>query len=384
MKGIQVGLRCALWLIAAASIATGAGCSRQAAVSFNDREGFAEMPARHQQQVRSHLETYFGPYLSPRLMVIAQEQPAEPKEGEGPRLEDKVDRLHLRHGLAVYTRQCAGCHGATGDGTGPAAKNLNPLPRDYRLGKFKFISTPRDSKPRREDLARIIRRGAKGTSMPAFRWMPEEDLQAVIDYVILLSQRGELEYRLMRIASEQLSEEEDIDPNLAAEQAAGIAATWAEAKGQIVLAITAEPARTEETVKLGAKAFVELNCFKCHGKDGSGNRQYNVGKDDWGRTAFAADLTSGMLHGGRRPIDMYRRIYSGINGTPMPAFNQPDANKQETAAQRSDTIWHLTHFITNIVEGKPLPMDVIEETIRTLPQQPEGTAPAEAATGGGS
>jgi mono/diheme cytochrome c family protein len=370
-----------LGLVIGGVLGLSGGCTQPSAVTFAPRDGFAEMPAKHQDQIRAHLERYFGPPIAPRLMTVAAQQPESPQEGAGPLLEDKVDRLHLMRGLAVYTRQCAGCHGPTGNGQGTAAPNLDPAPRDYRLGKFKFISTPRDSKPRREDLARIIRRGAKGTSMPAFRWMPDEDLQAVIDYVILLSQRGELEYRLMRIASEQLGEEDNIDAELVAEQAAGIAAAWDEAKSQVVLPITAEPARTAETVRLGAKAFVELNCFKCHGKDGSGNRQFNVGKDDWGRTAFAADLTSGMLHGGRRPVDIYRRIYSGINGTPMPAFNRPEASKQETEAQRSDTIWHLTHFVTSIVEGKELPMDVIEEAIRSLPQAPPEAASG--TTGGG-
>src|SRR6185369_199672 len=130
-------------------------------------------------------------------------QPADAKE---PLLVEKLDRLQLRHGLEVYTRQCSGCHGSTGDGQGPAAKYLSPPPRDYRLGRFKFTSTPRGSKPRRADLVRIIRRGAKGTSMPTFRWMREEELEAVIDYVILLSSRGELEYRLARVAQNDLAE----------------------------------------------------------------------------------------------------------------------------------------------------------------------------------
>jgi hypothetical protein len=103
-----------------------------------------------------------------------------------------------------------------------------------------------------------------------------------------------------------------------------------------------------------------------------------VGKDDWGRIAYAADLTTGMLHGGRRPIDIYRRIYSGINGTPMPAFAQPDSGKGETEAQRSETIWHLVHFVTSIVEGRPLPLAVLDEEIERLRQQ----GPPAAAGGG--
>jgi mono/diheme cytochrome c family protein len=279
-------------------------------------------------------------------------------------LVDKLDRIHLRQGREVYTRQCSGCHGTTGDGKGPAAVYLNPPPRDYRLGRFKFTSTPRGSKPQREDLARIIRHGAKGTSMPSFRWMAQEDLEAVIDYVTLLSSRGEVEFRLTRIASEQLGEEDNVESQLVAEQAQLIAQSWADADTRIVRPLTPQPQYTQESIDAGAKAFVQLNCYKCHGRDGRGNKQFDVGKDDWGRIAYAADLTTGMLHGGRRPIDIYRRIYSGINATPMPAFAQPDSGKGETETQRSETIWHLAHFITSVVEGKPLPAEIIDGEIR--------------------
>jgi mono/diheme cytochrome c family protein len=199
--------------------------------------------------------------------------------------------------------------------------------------------------------------------MPTFRFMAQDDLEAVIDYVMLLSSRGETEFRLMKIAETQLGEEDNIDPALVAEQAQLIAQSWNEADGQIVRPLTPQPQDSQESIDAGARAFVRLNCYKCHGKDGRGNKQLDVGKDDWGRIAYAADLTTGMLHGGRRPTDIYRRIYSGINGTPMPAFAQPDTNKGETEAQRSQTIWNLAHFITTVVEGKPLPAEIIEAEI---------------------
>ncbi|MEM9703113.1 MAG: c-type cytochrome, partial [Planctomycetota bacterium] len=47
----------------------------------------------------------------------------------------------LSDGRALYTVHCMHCHGSTGAGDGPTAKYLHPLPRDYRLGKYKFIST---------------------------------------------------------------------------------------------------------------------------------------------------------------------------------------------------------------------------------------------------
>jgi hypothetical protein len=70
-----------------------------------------------------------------------------------------------------------------------------------------------------------------------------------------------------------------------------------------------------------------------------------VNYDAWGNVAPAADLTAGMLHGGRRRVDIYRRIQNGINGTPMPSF-------AHALAAEPDTIWHMVHYVTNVVEGK--------------------------------
>jgi len=50
------------------------------------------------------------------------------------------DELGRAHGL--YRQHCAHCHGVSGDGAGPTAAYLNPYPRDYRKGIFKFKSTP--------------------------------------------------------------------------------------------------------------------------------------------------------------------------------------------------------------------------------------------------
>jgi mono/diheme cytochrome c family protein len=357
------------------------GCSQQVEVAYSPRAELKDFPEKHKRQIEDALETYFGTPGQPKFMELKPEQPEEAKE---PLLQDRLDRQHLALGRDVYKRQCQGCHGVTGDGQGPAAAYLNPPPRDYRLGRFKFTSTPRASKPRRADLERIIRRGAKGTSMPSFRWMPQGELDAVVDYVVLLSSRGELEYRLMRISEQELGEEDDIDPFLVAENAQFIAASWENAAAQIVLPLTPPLPASQESIEAGAKAFVQLNCYKCHGPDGRGNKAQDVGKDDWGRVAYAADLTAGTLHGGRRPIDIYRRIYSGINGTPMPAFAQPDTAKGETEIQRSEKIWQLTHFITSIVEGRALPTEIIDaeirEQLKNLP--PESTTETPSAAGG--
>ncbi len=357
------------------------GCSRlpDSAYTLRAESEKLELPAKHKEQIAQYLAAYHGSPASPRMAL--------PKEGEGdaegkgvdaiPRVDKPgYDRLHLALGRDVYARQCAGCHGTTGDGQGPAAVHLNPPPRDYRNGVFKFASTPRGSKPRRDDLRRIVIYGAKGTSMPAFRFLPEEEREAVIDYVQTLSARGELEINLIREATDELVEEDDFDPATVAEFVTDIDASWARADEEFVRPLTVNPAKTPETVRDGAVAFAEMYCVKCHNRDAAGSKSADVGVDTWGRIAYPANLAMGMLHGGRRPEDIYRRIYSGINGTPMPASKDPNTVSGETAEARSERIWHLVHFITEVIENNGIPaaeQAAIDEVLQ------KSAAPAEPA-----
>ena len=123
----------------------------------------------------------------------------------------------MKYAAGLFRRQCANCHGESGDGNGPAAAYLVPKPRDYRRGIFKFSSTPYGAKPRRADLIRTVRHGAKGTSMPAFPFLPDEDVEALVDYVLLLSHRGEVENYLAQLAETDFDEDEDLDPGLTLE-----------------------------------------------------------------------------------------------------------------------------------------------------------------------
>jgi mono/diheme cytochrome c family protein len=103
----------------------------------------------------------------------------------------------IGEGSGLYRKHCVSCHGVTGNGRGENSAILDPYPRDYRMGIFKFKSTERGSKPVREDLARSIRNGIEGTAMNKIPELTEEDIQALVDYVIYLSMRGELERALI-------------------------------------------------------------------------------------------------------------------------------------------------------------------------------------------
>jgi len=108
-----------------------------------------------------------------------------------------LDRETLRLGSTIYRHQCLHCHGLSGDGRGATAPWVNPHPRDYRKGIFKFTSSKQEEgerKPRKEDLVRTITEGIEGTSMPSFRLLPDEQIGALASYVIHLSLRGETEF----------------------------------------------------------------------------------------------------------------------------------------------------------------------------------------------
>src|SRR5207244_5072418 len=113
----------------------------------------------------------------------------------------KLDEATLAEGSQLYRRHCLHCHGLSGDGRGPTAPWVNPHPRDYRQGMFKFTSSKQslgERKARREDLLRTLRQGIEGTSMPSFVLLADQDQEALISYVIHLSLRGEVEFDTLK------------------------------------------------------------------------------------------------------------------------------------------------------------------------------------------
>src|SRR5512139_4137704 len=76
--------------------------------------------------------------------------------------------VNLQAAKVLYDTHCAACHGAAGDGTGPASVWLFPRPRDFSAGLFKLKSTPGTALPTDEDLLSTVTRGMPGSSMPSF------------------------------------------------------------------------------------------------------------------------------------------------------------------------------------------------------------------------
>jgi mono/diheme cytochrome c family protein len=95
-------------------------------------------------------------------------------------------------GKAVYDANCSSCHGLTGKGDGPVGAALNPKPRDFSQGEFKF-DTDKDGKAGTEaDLTNVIKNGAAayGGSALMAPWaaLSDEDVANLIAYIHSLKQ----------------------------------------------------------------------------------------------------------------------------------------------------------------------------------------------------
>ena len=152
------------------------------------------------------VETEFGTPDEPKLPALFEEE-----DYQGLISLDKLQRAAgpVGEGVGLYRKHCASCHGDTGNGRGVNAVVSNPYPRDYRLGIFKFKSTRRGAKPTRGDIARTIRHGIPGTTMKKIEELSEDDIDALTDYVIYLSIRGQLERTLIDDAVFELDLEVD-------------------------------------------------------------------------------------------------------------------------------------------------------------------------------
>jgi cytochrome c oxidase cbb3-type subunit I/II len=69
-------------------------------------------------------------------------------------------------GKNLYVQHCLICHGEKGDGQGPAGKALQPAPRDFTTGNFKFKTTAKGLPPSDADILKTIAEGSPGTAMP--------------------------------------------------------------------------------------------------------------------------------------------------------------------------------------------------------------------------
>jgi mono/diheme cytochrome c family protein len=252
-----------------------------------------------QRQVATILTAMFGTPDAPECLPETGLDPAKLRLAAGPVRSDIVGR---KNGL--YREHCVHCHGITGDGLGPTAAFLNPYPRDYRPGVFKFKSTQRSDKPTHADLVRVLHNGIPGTSMPSFGLLSPVQVDALVEYVKYLSIRGETELALMRYYFELDDEDEGKLPEtrefLVDEILQPIAEKWV-AAADATIPVPELPADIDlaASVAKGRELFYgdRANCVKCHGVTALGDGQAND-YDDWSKNIVKIEAKLQSLAGG--------------------------------------------------------------------------------------
>lgn len=213
----------------------------------------------------------------------------------------------LAAGRVLYEKLCISCHGDEGDGDGPAADRFQPKPRSFKKAEFKYRTTPKGSLPTDADLARVISLGLPGTGMPdwADKLNPKKIAQVI---------------KFIKTFSDKWEKQKD--------------------KPDVVTVGEAHPV-TEESLEKGKKQFTALGCTLCHGTEGRGDGPTSsVLQNHRGDPVYPRNLNKNWLfRGGGEAKDIYTRINTGLNGTPMPSFSSKLDNEKS---------WDLANYVRSL------------------------------------
>jgi cytochrome c oxidase cbb3-type subunit 2 len=220
----------------------------------------------------------------------------------------------VSHGKKVYLRRCIGCHGEKGDGKGDAPSTVLfgvAQPRDFTAAVFKFRMTPTGSLPLDSDLYRTVTAGIRGSAMPPWFNLSEQDRWDVIHYVKTFS-------------PDFISFPPDAP-----------------------IVIRRPPKPSPELIARGKQVFEDMKCWECHGRGGKGDGPKSAAlKDDFGVAIPPANFTRGIFKSGSRPEDIFRTFMTGLSGTPMPSFTDSFTSP--------DDGWALTFYVLSLsADGRP-------------------------------
>jgi cytochrome c oxidase cbb3-type subunit I/II len=253
----------------------------------------------------------------------------------------------VEEGRVLYEHRCAGCHGAKGDGNGPAATFMYKFrPRNFNQAVFKFRQV-KSTLATDGDLMRTITRGVRGTAMPSWHMLPEKDRLAIIQYI-------KYELAVDRTAT---------PPYVFYE---------AEPPGAPMF-FGNVPKPSKEQVARGREVWQQAKCWECHGQTGKGDGEKAATlKEDLGYSIRPADLTTGQFKSGADAEDIFRTMTTGLSGTPMPSYEQSISEADR---------WALSYYVLSLsafkdpLTGEPLP---ISEKDRQALNDPALQAPTSA------
>ncbi|HUE96007.1 MAG TPA: c-type cytochrome [Longimicrobiaceae bacterium] len=238
-------------------------------------------------------------------------------------------------GQAVYDRWCAGCHGVDGGGEGPGAGTMLPRPRDFTTGLYQIRTTATGELPTDEDLLHVIDVGMPGTAMPGWEdVLSRAERDALVQYLKTFSRFFEMG---------------DAPPPMEFGRA---------------------PRASDEVIARGREVYDMIECWRCHGEQGRGDGESAPTLvDDAGFPIVAADLTKNWtFNGGGTVEDIYRRLRTGLDGTPMPTFS----DIVDAGVVSEDDMWALAHFVRSLAPQRaPAVREVVEAAFLTESQVPQ-------------
>ncbi|MCA9129660.1 MAG: c-type cytochrome [Planctomycetales bacterium] len=224
---------------------------------------------------------------------------------------------------ALYAEHCHICHGSSGDGYGPAARHLFPLPRDFRREPMRIVSAV-NRLATDQDIARTIRLGMPGSSMPSFSELSETEVNQLVGHVRQFQTAGlqeQFQRELANLPADTASavSASDFEEWLAVRLDAGTALSLPDE-----WAVLKEELNSQEIVNEGRDLFRRVGCQQCHRVPDSAEASAVSSAvklfDELGRPVVARDLLNEPYRGGDEEEDIYRRVVLGIPGTPHPAL----------------------------------------------------------------
>ncbi|MGH7312514.1 MAG: c-type cytochrome [Candidatus Rokuibacteriota bacterium] len=230
------------------------------------------------------------------LLLAAGEGLAPGAEGADPAL-----------GRRTYEENCAVCHGADGDGRGPAAHHFASPPRDLTQGRYKLRSTGSGQLPTDDDLRRSIVHGLPGTGMVPQDHLSSAEVDAVVAYIKTLAPK------------------------------------FVTAPPPQPLPIPPGPPDSAEAVARGRTVYEKAECHECHGRQGRGD-----GPSAKDLKVKPADLTRRPFKGGSTAQDILRGILTGYDGTPMPSYHLVLGDAD---------LWDLAYYVASLGEPSEITDD---------------------------
>lgn len=208
-------------------------------------------------------------------------------------------------GKALYEQKCSQCHGVNGDANSVGLKYFKPAPRDFTAAIFKFRSTPNGELPTSADIVRSIRNGMPYTGMPAWPNLSDSEVDNLVYYIKSFS--------------------DDFSGPYGTPES---------------ITIPKPPRITDESIARGRDVYLENQCSDCHGDQGRGDgSSAPTLEDQWSKHIRPADLTKRWtFRGGSTREDIYRTFTTGLDGSPMPAYEIDPPEDQ----------WNLVNYVYSL------------------------------------